>query len=832
MSSSSSSWWGDWQQGDWWHQGGWQQWWQPSSSWWSWGSGGVSRKRKGEHQGGWSEQEGAWRHNPAPDGYVIKAPFPSPKLLGDGVMKALKEEAHEVHGVTLVKVRGRESTAGRAQTRQQGTTTHQITIIGRECMRVYKLFRQAAVDKGLSMPKLPHIRIPAELEEVSAQPLPPHPDSCEKRCAPQPPAPQGISEPSGGGGLPATSSGAELVQGTKQEEVSSGGGGLPPTSSGAVLVQEVGRDDEGSSGGGLPLSVVAVEPDFEADWGGDSSEEEEADETGELVIAADREVLDDPSRRRQDEPSVPLPILEEACCSAAQRRGLNSLGMQLLWDHNTTKVLSPEVKPFKVAFCTTSVGRNHQVRDALPLQLMTLWPWREHVRVYFVDYNEDTELCQFIFDTCREVLEVGFLQYARCSQRNSWHASICKNGAHYWAAEWADMLVNMDGDRIIGPDLPLHILEHLNIHQMDQKPRVGHYNSTADTGTYGTIACPTKLFVRMRGYNEEFFPCGFQDAELLQRAAAAGATLVKVSSSNCVGTSLPNDVGNDWKMQSKVKNANVDMKDMQGKGKVLKFGHMDQLNRSMSQEHIAKYGAVMRNCATSWKPVAVEPISSRPSWLAPAPPQTIGQQVGIPSAVSADTRRVQVVCFGWRNLPVLFPDCHEAKALKGLREEPATREIRQVTDAVGWRADSLLRAVDYLDTKVPSNARGHLGFHDGHMSRILTRDGPGDPVALAHIVGFLQKRFRETQRPTVTLACYCADGAVESVALTWVLQSLMEMLGFVPLDPVFIGRQTTWPDTRCQRRAQSCRECRPEQDSPIRRQIRALLQTTINTMGS
>jgi hypothetical protein len=97
---------------------------------------------------------------------------------------------------------------------------------------------------------------------------------------------------------------------------------------------------------------------------------------------------------------------------------------ELLCNQGTAKVVAPGMQMFKVAFCTTSVGRDHQVRDALPVQSMMLWLWRAHVRVYFVDYNEGTDLCQFIFDTCFEMLQAGFLQYARCSERNSWHASI------------------------------------------------------------------------------------------------------------------------------------------------------------------------------------------------------------------------------------------------------------------------------------------------------------------------------------------------------------------------------------------------------------------------
>lgn len=67
------------------------------------------------------------------------------------------------------------------------------------------------------------------------------------------------------------------------------------------------------------------------------------------------------------------------------------------------------------------------------------------------------------------------------------------------------MLVNMDGDRIIGSELPLHIFENLNIHR-DGRLLVGHDSHTSDTGTYGTIAVPTRLLLGIRGYDEEFLP--------------------------------------------------------------------------------------------------------------------------------------------------------------------------------------------------------------------------------------------------------------------------------------------------------------------------------------
>ena len=189
---------GQWWEGCW--QGGDSGWWRASGSSWTWQEEGDSvakpelgPKRK-VREGGWSQEEGGWRTNPQPDGFVIKTAYPSPKSLGEGVFDTLQAEAMENYAITKVKIRGRASTAGREQTRKQGTCSHQLTIIGRDCWLVFKtVFRQAVWDRGLELPgRLPHMRIPAEFANDFADTrprLPPHPDDAAKRCTPQPPAP-------------------------------------------------------------------------------------------------------------------------------------------------------------------------------------------------------------------------------------------------------------------------------------------------------------------------------------------------------------------------------------------------------------------------------------------------------------------------------------------------------------------------------------------------------------------------------------------------------------------------------------------------------------------
>ena len=239
-----SGWQGQWPhapgQSQWWQQS-WQGYagvWQASGASWNWrqGEGDLDantepgQKRK-VREGGWSQKEGAWRESPAPDGFVIKTLYPSPKSLGDGVFTTLKEDAEDNYAITKIKIRGRDSTAGRQRTRQQGTCSHQLTIIGRDCMYVFKnVFRKAAWDRGLDMPDhVPHMCIPVELADYSdTRPsLPAHPDNAAQRCAPRPPPPSGAdrstAQPPPSGVDSATAQPGEGSGGAQQHGASSSG---------------------------------------------------------------------------------------------------------------------------------------------------------------------------------------------------------------------------------------------------------------------------------------------------------------------------------------------------------------------------------------------------------------------------------------------------------------------------------------------------------------------------------------------------------------------------------------------------------------------------------
>ena len=81
---------------------------------------------------------------------------------------------------------------------------------------------------------------------------------------------------------------------------------------------------------------------------------------------------------------------------------------------------------------------------------------------------------------------------------------------------------------------------------------------------------------------------------------------------------MPNPEDGSWKDQSKVKHWNVDMRDLPGHTKLLKYGHQDQLNRALAHKHIQEYGPVKRNVQPPWQPIEVQPLGPRrPTWLPP-----------------------------------------------------------------------------------------------------------------------------------------------------------------------------------------------------------------------
>ncbi|MCP4240663.1 MAG: hypothetical protein GY772_08880, partial [bacterium] len=250
-----------------------------------------------------------------------------------------------------------------------------------------------------------------------------------------------------------------------------------------------------------------------------------------------------------------------------------------------------------IAFCTATLRRTYQVRWALPLVLLALWPYQRNVRVFLVDFNSDDEgdataLRELVAESCFEALQTGLLQFYRCDSQPTWHACICKNSAHYAACDsgWPSHVVNLDCDRIVYAGFAPRLLRLFQ----QQTDAVAHASNNWHSGTYGTVGCSVARYRALRGYDEDFLPSGCQDTDLMRRLQRAGCPLVRVTAANEVGYTLPNSEDGDVRMQILVKVQNVDVK-YAG----MKWGRMDEENRRAMHE---KASIIARNTGPQWRP--------------------------------------------------------------------------------------------------------------------------------------------------------------------------------------------------------------------------------------
>ena len=320
---------------------------------------------------------------------------------------------------------------------------------------------------------------------------------------------------------------------------------------------------------------------------------------------------------------------------AAARKGMEGLGhqyeemvqrvidMQMLAEEDPSK--RPRV-PFSkhITFCSTSFKRGWQLKRALPANLLSLWPWRQSLRLCLVvfDSDEAPELMGWIRQHCAAALEVDLLVVATSALPNGhWHASIAKNVAHKVAMETylaeskttadadqaagcsapqrparanfvhtglaldALFIMNLDGDNLLGPryvDALCSLLPSVNADD-SVGARRGAQGTTGRVGMWATH------FIRMGGYDESYLPSGYQDVCLHQRVRHLGGSCRTILGED-LGLSVPNDLGNERVSLGPAKIANIDPY----KKNIMSWREMNSLNLNDGDEKL-KRGRWRRN---------------------------------------------------------------------------------------------------------------------------------------------------------------------------------------------------------------------------------------------
>ncbi len=457
-----------------------------------------------------------------------------------------------------------------------------------------------------------------------------------------------------------------------------------------------------------------------------------------------------------------------------------------------------------------------QVRWALLVTLLALWPYQRNVRVVLVDFNSDddgeaTSLRELVSESCLEALQTGLLQFYRCDSQPTWHACICKNAAHYAACDsgWASHVVNLDCDRIVYPGFAPRLLR---LFQQDTDA-VAHFSNSWNSGTYGTVGCSVERFRALRGYDED----------LLMRLRRAGCTLVRVLAANTVGYTLPNSEDGDVRKQALVKLQNVDVR-YAG----MKWGAMDQQNRRAMH---AKAHIIARNTEPQWRPqeaVLVDLLASQPRPQAAAPalearPQAAAQALEArpqaaaaalearPRAAAAASqapavllrpapmRGLQREAPRRRTVTIMTLGLNRLKCLSGYDlDTPAL--VRAALSATGHHCDL---AVDTRCLHDPEGLSEHLGVHPENIRQVVSNPALKSEV-FRQVLVFL-RRLQRREEDEVFVAFYCKSGRHRSVACSCIFERIFADMSWSVLETQHLS-SWCWEWVKCQRRG-VCRAC-------------------------
>jgi len=217
----------------------------------------------------------------------------------------------------------------------------------------------------------------------------------------------------------------------------------------------------------------------------------------------------------------------------------------------------------ELSFCITCMNR----LDQIALTLLTNLKNNNNKNVEFilVDFNSSDGLKEYILENndFKKYLDTKQLKYYFTNKLKYWHASIAKNTAHNFAT--GKIVVNLDCDNYIGENGGNFIIDifkenNYNIIFSQSKNIYG-------SGTFGRISLLKVHFINLGGYDESFYPMGYQDTDLINRAIKYNLKLIHIDKNN---KAIKNT------KQESIKNCNTN----------ISYNKMEMLNRLKSSINI------------------------------------------------------------------------------------------------------------------------------------------------------------------------------------------------------------------------------------------------------
>lgn len=193
-----------------------------------------------------------------------------------------------------------------------------------------------------------------------------------------------------------------------------------------------------------------------------------------------------------------------------------------------------------ISFCITCLNRLYQLKQTLPVNLKNNDP--KYVEFILVDFNSNDGLKKYIYKNFRKELKSNYLKFYSTNQLKYWNASIAKNTAHILANN--SFIVNLDCDNFTGQDGGKKLLD---IHNDNPNSIIHQTDFIRGSGNTGRISLSKDNFIKLGGYNESFYPSGYNDPDLINRAIAFNIKYISwtnVNYNQCIKNSKEENIKN------------------------------------------------------------------------------------------------------------------------------------------------------------------------------------------------------------------------------------------------------------------------------------------------
>lgn len=210
-----------------------------------------------------------------------------------------------------------------------------------------------------------------------------------------------------------------------------------------------------------------------------------------------------------------------------------------------------------LSFCVTCMNRLYQLEKTLAYNLNEIKNLAG-VNICLVNYNSQDSLDKYIKNNFTSHIKSGKLRYFYTDQPETFHVSIAKNLAHRLGT--GNILMNLDGDNYISE---AHVEDLIKLFNKEHNIFVhGIFypnwfrkliRNEGHNGSYGRIALQNNIFFDLNGYDEDLFPIGYEDNDLINRLKKCGYKKVTPqynwktairNTKNALKENIPNDIKN------------------------------------------------------------------------------------------------------------------------------------------------------------------------------------------------------------------------------------------------------------------------------------------------